>query len=217
LPTAPLDPEDILRKLARLRAFGASDRVFGSAVHRFELRPPLEEGRLASFEDAHQVTLPRDYRQFLTHCGNGGAGPYYGLFPLGTMDGLGLDLQPWREGDGIVGSLAAPFPHTEAWNLPEDELEPPTFSSDEHEDQWHQHAAYWAPHLANGAFPICHQGCAYRNILVVNGPEYGYVWVDARPGDGGLLPEVDETGQHLAFGDWYTRWLEQALITLSIR
>jgi hypothetical protein len=182
------------------------------------LRPPLEETRIASFELAHQVTLPHDYRQFLALCGNGGAGPYYGLFPLGLMDDIGLDLQQWREGDGIVGSLAAPFPHIEAWNLPETEFVQPTFSSDEQEDQWHQKLdeKYWAPHLANGAFPICHQGCAYRNILIVNGAEYGKVWVDLRPDYGGLLPETDETGHHLTFANWYTRWLEKASLSLGI-
>jgi hypothetical protein len=44
---------------------------------------------LVAFEVAHRVTLPQEYRRFLGTVGNGGAGPFYGLEPLGSF---GRDL-----------------------------------------------------------------------------------------------------------------------------
>jgi len=43
--------------------------------------------------------------------GNGGAGPYYGVFPLGECD-EGV----WKENDGFVGVLSEPFPYISDWN-----------------------------------------------------------------------------------------------------
>ena len=36
---------------------------------------------------------------------------------------------------------------------------------------------YWVP--VDGAIPVCHEGCAVRDWLVVSGPEAGRVWHDA--------------------------------------
>jgi hypothetical protein len=44
--------------------------------------------------------LPQEYRHFLTEIGNGGAGPFYGLFPWGKWDGAGRELVTWQGGDG---------------------------------------------------------------------------------------------------------------------
>jgi hypothetical protein len=55
--------------------------VFGVIGHHFVLNPPLTEAEVVAFEQGHQVRLPPDYRHFLTSIGNGGAGPYYGVFP----------------------------------------------------------------------------------------------------------------------------------------
>ena len=75
--------------LKRLRAMDPGFRVFGSVQHRYQLGPPLSEVELAAFEATNRVRLPEAYRQFLSTVGNGGAGPFYGLSPLGTF---GRDL-----------------------------------------------------------------------------------------------------------------------------
>ena len=79
-----LDSAHVRTVLARLRA--AQPQVFGADKHRFELNTPLPEAEVAAFEREYKVELPLDYRRFLTGLGNGGAGPFYGIFPLGRMD-----------------------------------------------------------------------------------------------------------------------------------
>ena len=74
---------------------------------------------------------------------------------------------------------------------------------------------YWDLALVSGAFPISHQGCAYRNLLVVTGPERGRVWLDGRAGDQGIGPEQDPEGNGLTFEAWYLRWLDEALASVG--
>jgi hypothetical protein len=78
-----LDPLRIQRELQRLRSISPTARIFGAESHKFLLNPTLAEAEVANFERQHKISLPADYRNFLTGAGNGGAGPYYGIFPLG--------------------------------------------------------------------------------------------------------------------------------------
>jgi len=41
---------------------------------------------VAIFELDLSIELPNEYRSFITKAGNGGAGPAYGVFPLGMAD-----------------------------------------------------------------------------------------------------------------------------------
>src|SRR5215813_12558694 len=104
--------DTLIQDLERVRAAGPSFGIFGEEAHGYELYPPLLEEELSAFESEHGIRLPHDYRHFLTSVGNGGAGPYYGLFKLGEMDD-GFDYGPWGN---FVGRLSSPFPHIEAWN-----------------------------------------------------------------------------------------------------
>ena len=63
----------------------------------------------------------------------------------------------------------------------------------------------------NGAIPICHLGCAYRQWLVINGEQRGYVWCDERVDDKGVYPLRDEGGMQTTFADWYMTWLHKSL------
>ena len=188
--------------------------VFGANGHNFKLRRPLKESMLAEFEATHRIAFPSDYREFLVSVGNGGAGPYYGLFSLGEMDD-GHDHVPWKENDGFVGILSKPFPHTNPWNdltgMPEE---------DEQDEQRFELAfnefdkRYWNPSNVNGAIPICHLGCALRQWLVVTGPEAGHVWCDYRADYRGLQPLSFEQMARVTFLQWYRNWLDGALRAL---
>jgi hypothetical protein len=188
----------------RIRASPHSGRVFGASLHRFEFNPVLTEDGVSCFESRFRVRLPTEYRRFLTEVGNGGAGPCYGLFPVGMVN-EGDDHVPWERADWLVGDPSLPFPHTGEWNTefdPDEEgVSDEAFAAAE--------AANWSPALVSGAIPICHRGCGLRDWLVVSGPLAGEVWHDARVDWGGLRP-VSVDGRRGSFLSWYQRWLEEA-------
>lgn len=184
---------DRIKRLAKMQP-----EVFGADGHQWIWNPPLPEAKVAQFEREHGIRLPDEYRSFITTIANGGAGPFYGLFPLGEAD----------EGPAarFIGVLSQPFPHTEAWNdlseRPDDELQ----ESDEAEyerqlDEFDQR--YFAP--VDGAIPICHAGCAIRIWLVVTGSEAGNLWMNDRANDNGWLP------MHVTFQQWYEDWLGKSV------
>ena len=108
-----LNADRIRASLSRLHA--ARPDVFGADEHRFVLNPPIPEAQAATFEAEHNVQLPAEYRHFLTAIGNGGAGPFYGVFPFGMMD-AGFGQASWIDHQGIVGKLSEPFSPVEKLN-----------------------------------------------------------------------------------------------------
>jgi hypothetical protein len=75
---------EIKQKLTALANRDPKYQLFGASYHRYELRPPIPETRLSAMEREYGARLPEEYRHFLVNLGNGGAGPYYGLFKLGA-------------------------------------------------------------------------------------------------------------------------------------
>ena len=206
---ANLDPVYIADTLAYLR--DTKPEVFGAEAHRFRMNPKLDETTVAAFEQTHRIALPRDYRTFITSTGDGGAGPFYGIFPLGKIDDA-FGLRTWKADD--IGILSQPFPFEEAWNdlsaRPSEDL----LHRDEPE-YWRQTEAfektYWGAALVNGAFHICHRGCALRVLLVTTGPQAGYLWDDLRSEYAGLKPIRLADGFPATFSDWYNEWLKSCL------
>jgi len=191
-------------------------QLFGAGQHKFRLNPKLPDADVIAFEKLHNIRLPDDYREFLVNVGNGGAGPFYGIFPLGQVEGP-LGMIQWRENDGFVGMLSEPFPLMKSWNdtsaMPNHDLlhrdEPEYLRQMELFEK-----EYWSTTLANGAFPICHQGCALQILLVVTGPEAGYLWDDRRSEYSGLKPLRLADGSQATFLRWYEEWLNDCLAAL---
>jgi hypothetical protein len=187
--------------------------VFGATGHGFELKPTISEPEVCVFEQHHRIRLPEDYRQFITQIGNGGAGPYYGVFPLGQMDD-GFELSEWPEGEGLVGVLSRDFPLREEWNdlsgMPSEDLL--HVNQDEYDRQVESFdAKYWTSSLTSGAIPICDQGCSLRIWLVVTGDEPGKLWDDRRAEYKGLWPLLLRSGERATFSRWYQEWLDECM------
>lgn len=216
---------EILEALDALAKKDPKRKVFGSDFHRYRLNPPLRPKAVETFEKKHRITLPEDYRYFVTAVGNGGAGPYYGLFRFGEHDDLD-DFCKWKDG-GLVGDVGKKFRHSKAWNLPRSffaraqEFEPGPDATEEEEERLHEEwnklleDHYWNPSIMDGAIPICHRGCAYRHWLVVNGKEKGYVWADDRADDRGISPLRISGPKRVTFVDWYLAWLRDPKQTMG--
>lgn len=168
----------------RLRELAEADpqfNRFGADRHRYRLGPTLSVGDLARFEREHEITLPNAYGTFTTTVGNGGAGPYYGMY---RHDGADWN-NPHRELEQQQpGFLAMPFPHSEPF-LPE-----PGNGED-----------FYAPSWLAGTLVLAEFGCGAYFRLVVTGPARGQVWFDDLASDQGLTPGPD-------FHDWYQTWLD---------
>lgn len=220
------DWSDIRERLARLAAHPDTDKVFGSggrSGHGWHLEPPLSAAELGELEDQLRVELPGEYRSFLLEAGRGGAGPFYGLFPVRRAGGR------WRwEGDGAdltdLDTLAQPFPHTAAFNPADGLPDPPAegdYDSEEafneaEEAYWEKHhEACYRPEYSVGLLYLCHLGCAYRVGLVVTGPTRGQLWADDTADDSGFEPMTDADGTPKGFASWYRQWLDEAEAQLS--
>ncbi len=72
---------EIQKKLALVQStYGSIRRAFHAPMPT--MQPVLDEETLTAFEVEHRVKLPEEYRLFLLHVGNGGAGPCGLLEPL---------------------------------------------------------------------------------------------------------------------------------------
>jgi hypothetical protein len=187
----PNQISELLEMLQRLAALDASCRVFGASAHRYYMGPVLSEKVVSTFEAAHQISLPADYRLFLTSVGNGGAGPYYGLSLLAdTTSGA-------RPGEPLPWTKAVFVCDPSHVGLTAADIDPQKSDGSE------------LTMPLPGSLFLTHEGCGYYQFLVVNGPAYGTIWSDWRPADCGLVPSG------LTFVLWYRRWLERCLARIA--
>jgi hypothetical protein len=188
-------------QLDRLNRLDRGRRIFASFKHQYRLNPPLPEGRVQKIEKLIRVTLPEQYRRFVTEFADGGAGPKYGILPLQRL----LDRAFPRR---LLQSLASPFPASRSVRkMREVGFDPP------------------------GTLEVCEIGCGGMFHLVVSGRERGYVWLVNPEGDWGpALSDESYAYQgaqsieavvgaalraprslKLEFVDWYAKWLDESL------
>lgn len=191
-------------KIEQLRQLDKNLTLFGSNIHKYNLNPKLPEDTLLNFEKTHNITLPEDYKEFLTKIGNGGVGPAYGLEPF--ENGLFDDLDYKRPNSLLNPSK--PFPHTKPWN----EEFVSTVNEEDNEEEYERQYFEFSKNLMNGVLAISNYGCGISLNLVVNGEEYGNIWTDDRGNDGGIYPS-NELGNKdkITFLNWYELWLDNSL------
>ena len=164
--------------------------------HRYRLEDPLPETEISAFERQYQVFLPEDYRLFLTQLGNGGAGPYYGIYSLAELEEGPVPLE-------ILMNLKEDFTLTGFWNGSEDITHPANEGIE-------PDLAYYSDTVMQGALPIATQGCALDYWMVVTGVSKGEIWLDSRADGLGVASVTDQSGNPLTFGPWYQAWLDEA-------
>ncbi|MBK8253484.1 MAG: tetratricopeptide repeat protein [Polyangiaceae bacterium] len=135
---------------------------FGASVHQYRWGKALAEEKIDDIEEEYGIEVPADYKAFLIHVAESGAGPYYGLLPFDAPEQL--------------QSLKGEFKHTRRYN-------PDTDAMNEAEL-----AAFEGDETVAGTIALAHMGCGYFSILVIRGPRAGSVWADVRSAGLGLIP-----------------------------
>jgi hypothetical protein len=177
---------DLIRdRISQLAQEDSGHKRFGARRHCYTFGPVLAEEEVRAYEERHGFRFPPAYRDFLLTVGDGGAGPYYGLF---RHDGSEANCTPRRDPAQIEpGSLAKPFPHTRSFQLPEVIASCPVHPrtlDDEDDPCW------W-----NGSIMISEIGCGAFCRLIVRGPASGQVWIEDFGSDDILSPApISTTG-----------------------
>ena len=158
--------EGIQTKLDQLRRLDPQGSIlFGAAGNQYKLKHLAREELLQQFEEKFQLTLPKGYREFLLHVGNGGAGPYYGLYQLEVTRFKWQKPQPGKV--SVARFSSASEYSARRWGK--------TAEGAEIEEVSAADAAFYAG-LQQKALKICTPGCQMETLLVVEGPKRGQMW-----------------------------------------
>ncbi len=192
----------IIEKLAKAKESDSDLRVFGSGSHKYHLNKPADSERIENFELEYSVSLPECYRAFLEHVGNGGngyrnsgAGPFYGLFPLG----IGVEELLYSNPEEHLGKecILTPEMDQETWHRLTDLLEQEDISDHDYHREINK--------LYAGVLPIGSQGCSYLQGIVLNGTHKGRV-VNLN-----MDLEIPRFAKGDNFLDWYEKWLDEII------
>jgi len=194
----------IKSKIEQLRQLDKNLTLFGANIHKYSLNPKLSEDTLLKFETTHNITLPKDYKDFLTKIGNGGVGPAYGLE---TFENVLFDDLDYKRPNSLLNP-SKPFPHTKPWN----EEFVSTVNEEDNEEEYERQYSEFSKDLMNGVLAISNFGCGISLNLVVNGEEYGNIWTDDRGNDGGIYPSNQIVNKdRITFLNWYELWLDSSI------
>ena len=167
------------------------------------INPTISEEEVSEIEKRNNIILPKDYREFIIKIGNGCIGPRQGLLSLQES------MFDFKLRDNPAINLSKPFPYNEKWN--EDEwIDAIDWDGGERPDD-EVLEKYMSTNHITGCLQICHIGHGATYLLVVNGEEYGNMWLDGRIDYGGLKPLLNEKGERVSFISWFTEWLDESV------
>lgn len=165
-------------------------KVFGSDKHQYRLNPVITPAAVRAHEERYHFKLPEEYTFFLTKVGNGGAGPYYGIYPLAKLEHYHENIEESGKPAWIDDTLT-PDRWAEKMNLLED---------DDVYDQVMKE-------ISSGFQVIGTQGCTYDNLLMVSGSETGrIVYIDWN-----LIPENVPFLTGMRFLEWYEGFFREII------
>ena len=83
--------DEVLRKLAILKAYDPRFSTFGAENHRYVFKPPVPPEKVMEMEHKLRVTFPPELRTFYLEVGNGNVGPEWGMFAIENLEGYRLE------------------------------------------------------------------------------------------------------------------------------
>lgn len=184
----------ILKLLEQAKAKDPDLMRFGAYSHKYKLSAPASEETIQKFEEQEGIRLPEEYRDFLLFVGNGGAGPYYGLYGVEVEkkelhDSHGSRLYRVQEEPVIYPKMS-----DEEWDRVADPNGMPGTGRRKGEEM----------HPYVGVLPIGSQGCTLMTGIMLAGPYRGQM----------VYYDEDLCGQPFfvrekGFLKWYERWLRE--------
>lgn len=164
--------------------------LFGAERHLYCTNRCIEADQLNLYEEKMGINLPEEYKFFLKNIGNGGAGPFYGIFPL---EKSANSIRP--------GSLLRVSPLSP--NISDSELD---YLVDLHQEDKDEEFS-----IFDGILRIGNQGCGTCTYLVLSGEFSGRVI---------NLDEFEFTrpifDKSNGFFEWYFDWINRNRIKLKI-
>ncbi|RAV23345.1 SMI1/KNR4 family protein [Paenibacillus contaminans] len=189
----------INNKLEKAMRKDSAFLVFGSSSHKYTVYDKLTTKELADWQVKYQVTLPEPYAQFLTKVGNGGAGPFYGIYPL--------EKAASYTGTNALATKCVLYPgmSKEEWNP----LIEPLISDEDISDLEYDATR---EKVLGGMLCIGTQGCEYDMYLVLEGDFKGkIVYTSDFYQDHPFFFVYEDN-----FLDWYERWLDEIILDYDI-
>lgn len=189
----------IKNKLEKAMRKDTAFLVFGASSHKYKVYEVLTAKELADWQEKNQVTLPEPYAQFLTKVGNGGAGPYYGIYSIEKATS-------YTERNAFTTKCVLhPRMTKEKWN----HLIEPLISDEDISDPEYDAAR---DRVMGGMLCIGTQGCEYDMYLVLEGKHRGEIvyTADFYPDHPFFFVYEDN------FLDWYERWLDEIILDYDI-
>lgn len=151
------------------------------------LNEKLTEEEVSKFEREHNIKLPFDYRLFITSMFNGCVGP--------------PDIMPIEEWDSYYGMNDPDF---------ENKLSEPFLLTRKHDYDIKKKENEYIEYL-NGTIRISDCKCGCYLFLVVNGSEYGNIWVDNRASSDEIYPLTNNNKTRVTFEMWINNELDEEI------
>ena len=160
----------------KLKAQDPNQAVFGAFMHHYDFSQALTETDVAAYEAQYHITLPEEYREYLKRVSNGGAGPFYGMYPL-THAVMALNSGNLDEGNFYEYLKHNPEHLSKPFQVTDAELD--AYLTKKANKQ--ETGPILMDKKAGGYLFLAEYGCGGYFIMPVNGNGVGEVWFLQKP------------------------------------
>jgi len=179
--------EELKFWVAKAKEADPEFKIFGSKKHKYTFNDPVSLNEVREFEKKYEIKLPENYVRVLTEVGNGGAGPYYGLYPLKEIINFQSDSIINKIGaeETIIDDTLTP----EKWCEMIEKLE--AAEDDDEYDTLFQK-------LFANSIVVGTQGCTFDSLLMCSGSEHNKI-INI---DWNLDKDIIPYFSHMTFEEW---------------
>ncbi len=156
-----------------LAAHDKNQSVFGAFMHHYKLNPALTEEKITELEKQYGFSMPNEYRQYLKIVGNGGVGPYYGMY---SFENSLMPLNSGSRDQGNFVNYMEQHPDHFTKPFPVSEQQIIDFLNHRLQHPKGPDKPIVIPKDAGGYIFIAEYGCGGYYVMPLNGPVPGQVW-----------------------------------------